>query len=430
MLRSQLRQPMAERTRCVTLAAVAGAMLLLFSAAPSPAQSFTVLHEFTGGQDGDTPSSGLTLDRGGNVYGTTTFGANQSCLGGCGTVFRVSRAGTFSTLYRFHGSDGDAPLANVTIASDGTLYGTTEFGGANGTGNVYRLQPPARALGNATGTWNETVLYTFGPIHNGLGVEPWFGSLVFDNAGNIYGTASAGGTGSCATGGCGTVYKLAPSNGEWTYSVLHRFACGADGAFPTSGVILDAAGRLYGTSDGNSGCDYGTVYQLVSTGALWTENTLHQFQNQEDGAQPVGGLVMDAAGNLYGVNAFGGSGGGGVVYELSPSGDGWTFSVLYSLVGGPGGGSDSPLTLDAAGNLYGTATFDGAYYDGSVFKLTRHNGSWTYTDVYDFTGGADGANPVGAVAVDAAGNLYGTTSHGGTGSSCQYGCGVAWKITP
>lgn len=399
--------------------------LALVAARPLQAQSLRVLHTFTGGQDGATPYSGLTLDRAGNVYGTTAEGANQSCLGGCGTVFRISPSGILTSLYRFNGNDGDFAEANVTIASDGTLYGTTEFGGVYGAGNVYRLQPPARALGNATGQWNETVLYTFGPIGNGLGVEPWYGSLVFDHAGNLYGTASAGGVGPCATGGCGTVYELAPSEGAWTYSVLYHFTCGTDGATPFSGVILDPAGQLYGTTDGNSRCDYGTVYQLVRTGLTWTANTLHQFEAQDDGAQPVGGLVMDAAGNLYGAAAYGGSGGGGVVYELSPTGNGWTFIVVYSLAGGPGGGSSSPLTIDAAGNLYGTAEYDGAYYDGSVFKLTRTNGNWTYTDLHDFTGGADGANPVGAMALDADGNLYGTSSLGGTSNK-----GVAWEITP
>jgi len=343
--------------------------LALVATKPAQAQIFTVLHTFTGGQDGATPYSGLTLDRAGNLYGTTVYGANGSCLGGCGTVFRISRAGVLTTLYRFHGDDGDAPEANVTIASEGRLCDTTEFGGVYGAGNIYSLQPPARALGNATGQSNETVLYTFGPIDNGNGVEPWFGSLIFDHAGNLYGTASAGGIGPCATGGCGTVFELTPSTSGWTYNVLYRFTCGTDGATPFSGVIFDAAGRLYGTADGNLRCPLGTVYQLVPTDLTWTESTLHAFQDQDDGAEPVGGLVIDAEGNLYGVTGNGGSGGGGVVYELSPAGDGWTFTPIYSLVGGPGGGSESTLTIDAAGNLYGTAAYDGAYHYGSVFKV-------------------------------------------------------------
>jgi len=413
----------------VSVPAIVLAMTLA-AATSARAQTFTVLHEFTGHQDGNMPNSGLTLDRGGNLYGTTSFGANGNCLEGCGTVFRISHAGVFTTIFRFNGNNGETPEANVTVASDGTLYGTTEFGGAEGTGDIYRLQPPARALGNATGTWNETVLYTFGAYNNGHGVEPWYEPLIFDRAGNIYGTASAGGVGPCATGGCGVVFQLAPSNGAWTYNVLYRFTCGADGATPFAGVIFDSSGRLYGTGDGGIDCPLGTVYQLVPSGSGWTENTLHQFQGQQDGDQPVGGLVMDAMGNLYGVTGDGGSGGGGVVYELSPNGSGWTFTPIYSLVGGPGGGSSSALTMDAAGDLYGTAEFDGAHYDGSVFKLTRNNGSWTYTDLYDFTGGADGSNPVGTMTLDANGNLYGTTSHGGNGGSCEYGCGVAWELTP
>jgi len=408
-------------------------LMTLVTAKSAPAQTFTVLHEFTGGEDGEIPYSGLTLDRGGNVYGTTSYGANQSCLGGCGTVFRISQAGIFTTLYRFHGIDGETPQANVTIASDGTLYGTTEFGGAQGTGNVYRLQPPGRALANATGTWNETVIHTFGSYNDGQGVLPWWGSLIFDSAGNIYGTASAGGTGPCASGGCGTVFELSPSNGSWTYSVLYRFTCGADGASPFSGVTMDAEGRLYGTTDGDLRCDGGTAYQLVHGGSGWTENTMHQFQNLDDGGEPVGGLVVDAAANAYGITGNGGTSGcGGVIYELSPRGVGWTFSRIYCPVGPVAGGSESAMTMDAAGNLYGTTTADGANRRGSVFKLTYDNGSWTYTDLHDFTGGADGSGPVGTLALDADGNVYGTSVYGGTGGGCEFGngCGVAWKITP
>ena len=299
---------------------------------------------------------------------------------------------------------------------------------------MYRLQPPARVLGNATGTWNETVIHTFGAYNDGEGVLPWWGALIFDSAGNIYGTASSGGTGPCGSGGCGTVYELSPSNGAWTYSVLYRFTCGTDGATPFSGVTMDAEGRLYGTADGDLRCPGGTAYQLVPTGSGWTENTMHQFQNLEDGGEPVGGLVVDAAGNAYGVTGNGGTSGcGGLVYELSPRGVGWTFLSIYCLVGPVAGGSESAMTMDAAGNLYGTTTSDGANRMGSVFKMTRNNdGSWTYTDLYDFTGGADGSGPVGTMALDADGNLYGTSAGGGTGGSCEFGdgCGVAWKITP
>ena len=191
-------------------------------------------------------------------------------------------------------------------------------------------------------------------------------------------------------------------------------------------MILDAQGRLYGTSDGDLGCLYGTVYQLIPAGLTWTENTLHQFQNQEDGAEPVGGLVMDADGNLYGMTGNGGSSGcGGVVYELSPSGGGWTFTPIACPAGPMAGGSQSAMTFDAAGNLYGTTVYDGAQHCGSVFKMTHNGGTWNYTDLYDFACGTDGGNPIGAVAVDANGNVFGTASGGGTNDK-----GVVWEITP
>jgi len=226
------------------------------------------------------------------------------------------------------------------------------------------------------------------------------------------------------------VFELTPSNGGWTYNVLYRFTGGTDGATLSSSVVFDAEGRLYGTALGDNQHPYGTAYQLVPSGSGWTENAVHAFQGEDDGDAPVGGLIIDGAGNLYGVTGDGGSGGGGVVYELSPRANGWTFIPIYSLVGGPGGGSESTLTMDAAGNLYGNATYDGAFHHGSVFKLTPNNGSWSYTDLYDFTGGADGSNPIGTMALDADGNLYGTASLGGNGSNCQFGCGVAWEITP
>jgi len=141
----------------------------------------------------------------------------------------------------------------------------------------------------------------------------------------------------------------------------------------------------------------------------------------------MAGLIFDQAGNLYGSASSGGSGNGGTVFELMPSNGNWNFNLLYSL-SGSGGSRNGPLrslTMDAAGNLYGTTYSDGAYGAGSVFKLKPSNGAWTYTDLYDFTGGDDGANPYGGVTLDANGNLYGTTAFGGASDA-----GVVWEITP
>jgi uncharacterized repeat protein (TIGR03803 family) len=169
----------------------------------------------------------------------------------------------------------------------------------------------------------------------------------------------------------------------------------------------------------------------MHSGSGWTLQTLYDFPNTADGSNPLGQVIFDAAGNLYGGCQSGGTGGGGTVFELSPSGGGWSYHVLYSFSGN-GNGPIGTVALDAAGNLYGTTYGDGAYGLGSIFKLSPSGGDWAYTDLHDFTGGDDGANPFGGVSLDANGDLYGTTTYGGTrqGSWCQQqGCGVVWRIT-
>ncbi len=220
--------------------------------------------------------------------------------------------------------------------------------------------------------------------------------------------------------------NLTPSNGSWTESVIHAFTGTSDGANPYSSVIFDTAGNLYGTTFAGGAHGYGTVFQLTPSGAGWTENTLYSYQGSADGGAPFGGVVLDNAGNLYGATASGGSGSGGTVYKMTPSNGSWTYNLLYSFIGSaylPG--AYGSLTMDAAGNLYGTTAKDGAYGAGSVFKLTPSNGGWTETDLYDFPGGTAGAVPYGSVLIDASGNLYGTASAGGAN-----GYGVIWEITP
>jgi uncharacterized repeat protein (TIGR03803 family) len=211
------------------------------------------------------------------------------------------------------------------------------------------------------------------------------------------------------------VFKLTHSGGSWTESVLYRFTGGNDGGNPYSGVIFDNAGDLYGTCYlGGGAGSLGTVYELTPSG--WTERTLTDFSGGS--GSPIGGLTFDAQSNLYGTGFV-----GGTVFELMPSGGNWIFSLIYSFDGfdGPFG---SP-TVDATGSLYGANATGGAYDLGFVFKLTPSNGGWTFTDLYDFTGGNDGGFPVSNVILDGHGNLYGTTFLGGTG-----GGGVVWEITP
>ena len=199
-------------------------------------------------------------------------------------------------------------------------------------------------------------------------------------------------------------------------------------------MVFDKAGNLYGTTwdsfyqhpEGTGGI----VFQLTPSEAGWTESIIYRFTRGFDGGAVWAGLIFDQAGNLYGGTTWEGAGGGGTVFEMTPSGGNWMFNVLYGLSGGTECGVYGNLVMDQAGNLYGTTLCDGVYGLGSVFKLTPSNGSWTYTSLHDFTGGSDGANASCNLVFDAAGNLYGTAVAGGTGSNCIGGCGVVFEITP
>ena len=214
----------------------------------------------------------------------------------------------------------------------------------------------------------------------------------------------------------------------WSKHTLYSFAGGNDGVDPYGGVVLDAAGSLYGvTSLGALG--YGTVYELSQSNGSWTETILHAFQ-YSDGSNPIGSLIADAARNLYGATAGGGSAHQGTMFELSQPGN-WTFQTLYnfpsySTGAQPAGG----LVFDTAGNLYGTTLNGGANNGGTVFKLAPSNGNWMRTDLHDFSV-SDGTTPNGSLIFDSHGNLYGTAQVGGAPSdSCYSGCGTVWEITP
>ncbi|MGA2372798.1 MAG: choice-of-anchor tandem repeat GloVer-containing protein [Candidatus Korobacteraceae bacterium] len=214
------------------------------------------------------------------------------------------------------------------------------------------------------------------------------------------------------------------SGGGWTETVLYSAQPGEDGNNPLGGVVFDRSGNLYGVFWEGGLCDVGAVYQLSPLGSSWTEQTLYGFPcSGDDGLYPTGGLIIDQSGNLYGTTLESGSSGGGTVFELTPANGGWTFNTQYSFLGNVG--PEAKLIMDAAGNLYGTTYYDGAYGAGSVFKLTPSNGGWTYTSLHDFSAGSDGALPVSNVVFDANGDLYGTASYGG-----GYGHGVVWEITP
>jgi uncharacterized repeat protein (TIGR03803 family) len=279
----------------------------------SPTGTETVLYSFTGGKDGGAPEAGLIRDGAGNLYGTTTAGGPPSaCTFGCGTVFRVSPAGTETVLYGFTGrDDGNGPFAGLVRDGAGNLYGTTFNGGPQQHGVVFKV--------SATGT--ETVLHSF--IGEADGAFPR-ARLIQDVAGNLYGTTYQGGSSSTCSDphGCGVAFKVSPSGTE---TVLHTFTgyptSATDGAYPAAGLIQDAVGNLYGTTQGGGASGDGVVFELIrcsSSPSGYDFKVLYSFTGGADGTQPFAGLIQDPAGNLYGTVAGGGAYGYGVVFKLAP----------------------------------------------------------------------------------------------------------------
>jgi uncharacterized repeat protein (TIGR03803 family) len=386
---------------------------------PPAAPSFMVLHSFAGPPtDGEAPNAGLILDTAGNLYGTTVSGgAASTCVAAylCGVVFELSPAGAETLLHSFTGgADGGDPYGALVRDGAGNLYGTTELGGAYGYGVVFEL---IRCDSEPSG-YEFKVRYSF--KGGADGAYPLAG-LIRDAKDNLYGTTTYGGA-----SGQGVVFKLSPSGAE---TILYTFTGGADGADPHSALLRDAAGNLYGTTaygGGSSACESGcgTVFKVSPAG---TETILYRFSGGADGAFPNAALIQDPALNLYSTTAYGGASGQGVVFKLSPSG---AETILYTFAGGADGANPyGGLLQDAAGNLYGTTTFGGAESSacplgcGTVFKLSP---SRTEIVLHSFTR-ADGAEPYGALVRDGAGHLYGTTYSGGTSGT---GVGVVFRLTP
>ncbi|HEV2177234.1 MAG TPA: choice-of-anchor tandem repeat GloVer-containing protein [Terriglobia bacterium] len=395
------------------------AVLVGLVATPSAqAQSYTVLHNFAGSPDGEFPYAGLIRDNAGSFYGTTADGGYHLA----GTAFKLDKTGKEHALYSFTGVfDGGGVLGGVVEDPAGNLYGTTVGGGGTGEGVIFEVF----AVGG------EATLYSFtgGPD----GGNPLAGVLR-DAAGNLYGTAETGGDPSCK---CGTVFKF---NGR-PLTVLHSFRGGTDGATPESGLLRDTAGNFYGTTTSGGGgtlcgssVGCGTVFEVAQSGK---EKVLYSFTGVADGANPVGGLIMDQEGNLYGTTVFGGNmscpiqpSGCGTVFKVDPSGK---ETVLYSFTGEADGANPyDSLVMDAAGNLYGTTDLGGNLLCGgnvgcgTVFKLDT---TGMLTVLHSFSGG-EGANPVGGLVIDTASNLYGTTKSGGASKACRGGCGVVFEVTP
>jgi uncharacterized repeat protein (TIGR03803 family) len=436
---------MQSKKRSIVSAAVLAivTVALLGIGTGAVAQQEKVLHSFNNnGTDGYATYTSLTTDAAGNLYGTTHDGGPYSG----GTVFELSpKAGggwTETVLYAFsNGTDGAFPSGSLILDTAGNLYGTTSQG--NGTyagGLAFELSPSTSSY------WTETVLHVFG---NGTDGSRPSGSLVFDASGNLYGTTVYGGTGDCGGSGpvCGTVFELTSAAGGWAETVIYDFSSLADGFNPTGNLILDASGNLFGmTFLGGSGAyGNGNVFELKRTrSGSWIKGVLHSFGNVAgDGSNPVGGLIMDSAGNLYGTTSIGGSAttcggnGCGTVFELSPkTGGGWAEKILhnFSANGIDGFYPNAGLVLDAAGHLYGTTQAGGnstncgnGYYCGTVFALvSKAGGGWTGKVLHNFSNnGTDGTSPQDSLIFGKAGNLYGTALGGGVDSY-----GVVFEIKP
>lgn len=299
------------------------------------AQTFQVLHEFTGGADGAIPQ-GLTVDGAGNVYGVAGHGGRNGsdCYEGCGVAYELSRHGSiwlFGVLHTFQDKpDGASPLAPMIFGPHGALYGSTAGGGLAGMGNnchnsgcgtIFKLQPPATVCRATSCPWVETVLYRFTGAADG-DLPNLNDALVFDQSGNLYGTTNYGGYtgGSCgANSGCGVVFELSPSNEGWTETVLYSFQDGGNGAYPEAGVIFDQYGNLYGTNEA-------TVYELEHSGSSWTYNVLLRIFDADIAA----GVIFDPFGRLFSATQNGGTGGGNV-FGMSRADNDWVPFVMYNL---------------------------------------------------------------------------------------------------
>ncbi len=339
-----------------------------------------------------------------------------SVIAFCGVA--VAHASTTEVIYSFTGdSGGEYCDTDVAIDDAGNLYGTSVLGGQFGGGTVWQLSP-------VDGGWEHTVLYNF--TGGADGGEPYKG-VTLDAAGNLYGTAVTGGSGSCE-GGCGVTYKLTKSGDTWTQTVIHAFTGGLDGSGPGARVAVDARGNVYGMTPTGGANGLGVIYEVqAGSNDKWKLRVLHTFTGGSDGSSGSAGKLVLHGGHIFGAATTGGSFGAGTVFELRPTRSGeWDFKTLYSFQGAPDGVFPyGALLFDAAGNIYGTTYYGGTNGLGTVYRLARGaGGRWTESVLYSFQAGSDGNSSISNLVADAAGNFYGTTSEGGLGS------GTIFQLTP
>ncbi len=395
--------------RAINAAIVFGSFFWFVQAHDAGAATLRVLYRFTGGSTGETPFGRLAMGADGTLYGTTVFGGDGTCSqGACGVVFKVPRHGPESVVYSFKGhNDGGMPYSGVIIDEAGNLYGTTSEGGGKncsgyGCGTVYRISPDG----------TESILYSF---QGGADGTTPGSDLIADDAGNLYGTTILGGTSAqCGNLGCGTVFELSP---DGTKTTLYSLP-GGNNSYPSGALLRDDAGNLYGTSAAQ---ETGTVFRVSPDGQ---GTTLHVFGGAGDGAGPRAGLIRDQLGQWFGTTPAGGSfqrcvgSGCGTVFRMNSDGG---ETQLYVFQGtrdgsGPLGG----VVMDAAGNLYGGTTNQRQSHNcrhamcGTLYKIAPNG---MHSVLYTFKGKKDGASPQGTLILDKSGkHLFGTTTSGG---GCQ-----------
>jgi len=460
MLKIPQITPTAKRLDFLLLAFA----ILLPCSAATPAvtpntATLTTLYNFTDLNDGAFPEAGLALGNGGSLFGTTSSGGS-----GWGSVFEMTpvKTGgwTQTTLYTFTGgADGANPIANLVIASNNVMYGTTYTGGAHGYGTVYQLAP------GGGGVWAQKVLYSF--ANGSDGAYPDAG-LALASSGILYGTTYGGGSASL-----GTVFQLAPTHGGWTEKVLYTFQGGVDGANPLTAVVVGSGGQLLGTTSqggsvtvpaGTSPCpsnpdntpciyeNWGTVFQVTPKGGgVWAESLLYTFLGASDGGSPESPLILGPNGVLYGNTFWGGTPtacsvgeypqGCGVIYQVAPptgGGTTWTQTVLHTFTGvSPDGAHPyGSMGLNTAGALFGTTFSGGANVDvcssesytgcGTIFSLkpSKTGGPWTKSNITVFPGSPGGGSPNGLL-LGTGGAMFGTTIVGGNSG----GYGTVFQMT-
>ena len=327
----------------------------------------------------------------------------------------TATATTTDVIFSFEEDNGEYADTDLETDNAGNIYGTTVLGGDHGSGTVFQLSPTPNG-------WVQNVLYSFtGGVDGG---EPYKGVSI-DRQGNLYGTAVTGGSGACE-GGCGVAYKLTNSNGTWTQTVIHAFTGGDDGSGPGARVTVDSSGNVYGMTPTAGTYGAGTIYKIHPQGSSWSFQVIHTFTGGTDGASGSAGRMLLNHRRLYGAVTAGGAYGSGVVFELTPTAVGeWDFKTLYSFRGQPDGSFPYGALLRTSGKLYGTTYYGGANGIGSVYEMSpRQSGEWSERVIYSFQNGSDGNSPISNLVRDNAGNLFGTTSEGGSGS------GTIFKLSP